>query len=124
MAFVFLNRYLDLSEAIDEGNLDALDNTDFAGTDVPFEVQLPSEQFLQEDKREEIRTWVLDISVDRKVEQVLAKDARGCYSGSLLDPSTGKQYEPCIVTGFPILQNPHNYGSRTANKEDWNKFIM
>ena len=46
MAFVFLNRYLDLSEAIDEGNLDALDNTDFAGTDIPFEVRLPQEQFL------------------------------------------------------------------------------
>ena len=46
MAFVFLNRYLDLSEAIDDQSLDALDNTDFAGTDVPFEVQLPTEQYL------------------------------------------------------------------------------
>lgn len=39
MAFVFLNRYLDLSEAIEEGNLDGIDNTDFSGTDVPFEVR-------------------------------------------------------------------------------------
>ena len=77
----------------------------------------------QEEKREEVRTWVLDISVDRKVEQILTKDARGCYAGSLLD-SAGKQYEPCIVTGFPILANPVKYGNRTANKEDWNKFLM
>jgi hypothetical protein len=38
MAFVFLNRYLDLSEAIEEGSLNGLDNTDFVGTDIPFEV--------------------------------------------------------------------------------------
>lgn len=38
MAFVLLNRFLDLSEAIEEGSLDAMDNTDFVGTDVPFEV--------------------------------------------------------------------------------------
>lgn len=38
MAFVFLNRYLDLAEAIEEGSLYGLDNTDFADTDVPYEV--------------------------------------------------------------------------------------
>ncbi len=38
MAFVLLNRFLDLAEAIEEGSLDAIDNADFADTDVPFEV--------------------------------------------------------------------------------------
>ena len=53
MAFVFLNRcfypffppnipqrhrYLDLYEAIEERSLDLLDNSDFADTDIPFEV--------------------------------------------------------------------------------------
>jgi len=41
MAFVFFNRYLDLSEGIDDGELGHLDNTEFAGTDVPFDVELP-----------------------------------------------------------------------------------
>ena len=41
MAFVFFNRFLDLSEAIEEGSLDMLDNSDFTDTDIPFEVPLP-----------------------------------------------------------------------------------
>ena len=60
MAFVFLNRcdmvdivcvsnvllvfrYLDLYEAIEERSLDLLDNSDFADTDIPFEVRFPSD---------------------------------------------------------------------------------
>ena len=39
MAFVFLNRYLDLYEAIEENSLEMLDNTDFLQTDIPFEVR-------------------------------------------------------------------------------------
>ena len=39
MAFVFLNRYLDLYEAIEENSLEMLDNTDFMQTDIPFEVR-------------------------------------------------------------------------------------
>ena len=32
------HRYLDLYEAIEERSLDLLDNSDFADTDIPFEV--------------------------------------------------------------------------------------
>ena len=35
-------RYLDLYEAIEERSLDLLDNSDFADTDIPFEVRFPS----------------------------------------------------------------------------------
>jgi intraflagellar transport protein 172 len=38
MAFVFFNRFLDLSEAIEDGSLDSMDNTDFLDTDIPLEV--------------------------------------------------------------------------------------
>lgn len=46
MAFVFLNRYLDLVEAIEEGSLDMIDNTDFQETDIPLEVPLPEKPYL------------------------------------------------------------------------------
>lgn len=124
MAFVFLNRYLDLNEAIEDEDLSGLDNMDFVGTDVPFEVPLPEEHWLGEEKREEVREYVLSISVDQKVEQVLQVDERGTYVGSLRDSKSGKMYEPCIVTGFPVLTNPVKFGGQTANKEDWNRFIM
>ncbi len=46
MGFVFLNRYLDLVEAIEDGSLNALDNSDFADTDVPLSFPLPEDHFL------------------------------------------------------------------------------
>lgn len=46
LAFVFLNRYLDLVEAIEDKTLDMLDNTDFQETDIPLEVPLPEKPYL------------------------------------------------------------------------------
>jgi len=43
MAFVTWNRFLDITEAIDEGSTYLNENTDFQHTDVPFDVKLPSE---------------------------------------------------------------------------------
>ena len=40
--YVMFHRYLDLYEAIEERSLDLLDNSDFADTDIPFEVRFPS----------------------------------------------------------------------------------
>jgi intraflagellar transport protein 172 len=60
MAFVLLNHYLDISEAIEEGDASTIDNSDFVGTDIPapFDYALPKVQFLNDDKREEVRDWV------------------------------------------------------------------
>ncbi|MBN3325630.1 IF172 protein, partial [Atractosteus spatula] len=99
MAFIFLNRFLDLSDGIDEGNLDALDHTDFQDTDIPFEVPLPEKQHVTEDKREEIRDWVLTVSMDQRVEQVLPKDERDTYEASLIAVNTGIRSLPCLITG-------------------------
>lgn len=47
LAFVLLNRYVDLTEAIDEGNASLLDNSDFAeATNVPLvdDRTLPNKQ--------------------------------------------------------------------------------
>lgn len=33
-----------LSQAIEDGNLDSLDHSDFQNTDIPFEVPLPAQQ--------------------------------------------------------------------------------
>lgn len=49
LAFVLLNRYVDLTEAIDEGNASLLDNSDFAeATNVPVvdDHNLPKKQVL------------------------------------------------------------------------------
>ncbi|XP_067026551.1 intraflagellar transport protein 172 homolog [Acropora muricata] len=85
MAFVFLNRYLDLSE---------------------------------EEKREEVKEWVLAVSMDQKVEQVLPTDDRDLWLLTL-----------GMISYFlvsPPLRNKMEFKrpGKAANKEDWNKFIM
>ncbi|MGH0130651.1 UNVERIFIED_CONTAM: hypothetical protein FKN15_063117 [Acipenser sinensis] len=84
---------------IDEGNLDALDHSDFQDTDIPFEVPLPAKQHVTDDKREEIRDWVLTVSMDQRVEQVLQKDERDTYEASLMAVNTGIRSLPCLITG-------------------------
>jgi intraflagellar transport protein 172 len=73
MAFVFLNRYLDITEAMEEqeGNSTTLDNSDFADTGIPFDFPLPDRQFLSDKDREKVRDYVLEISMNEKIQQTL-----------------------------------------------------
>ncbi|XP_004710279.2 intraflagellar transport protein 172 homolog [Echinops telfairi] len=126
MAFIFLNRFLDLTDAIEEGTLDALDHSDFQDTDIPFEVPLPAKQHVPEAQREEVRDWVLTVSMDQRLEQVLPRDERGAYEASLVAASTGVRALPCLITGYPILRNKIEFRrpGKAANKDNWNKFLM
>ncbi|KAH9246952.1 hypothetical protein BASA81_015465 [Batrachochytrium salamandrivorans] len=130
MAFVCWNRFLDLSEAIEEGSLSAMENTDFINTDVPFDVELPLE-LVDEVKREEVRDWVLQVSLDQKISQDVDKrDCEQCgtsiYEASLECFCCQLKSEACIVTGYPVLRNSVKCTScnKMANKDDWNKFVM
>ena len=70
-AFVFLNRYLDLADAIDDPDGAALaDNTDFNTSDIPspYDIPLPDKNLLSELERDEIKDWVLQMSMDTNVE--------------------------------------------------------
>ncbi|KAJ7341442.1 hypothetical protein JRQ81_005540 [Phrynocephalus forsythii] len=126
MAFIFLNRFLDLTDAIEEGSLDALDHSDFQDTDIPFEVPLPAKQHISEEQREEIRDWVLTVSMDQRLEQVLPRDERDTYEASLVAVSTGVRSLPCLITGYPVLRDKVVFKrpGKEANKESWNKFLM
>ncbi|KAJ3125766.1 hypothetical protein HK098_008226 [Nowakowskiella sp. JEL0407] len=104
MAFVCFNRFLDISEAIEEGDASILENSDFVNTDVPYDIQLPSEN-IPNINREEIRDWVLQVSLDRKVNQEV--DKRNCeecntsiYDASLNCYNCKSVSEACIVSGM------------------------
>lgn len=126
MAFIFLNHFLDLCDAIDEGTLDALDHSDFLDTDIPFEVPVPTKLCVTDAQREQIRDWVLMVSMDNRLEQVLPRDERNSYEASLVAANTGLRSLPCVLTGYPVLRNKIEFSSvgKAANKEDWNKFLM
>ncbi|KAM6180361.1 LOW QUALITY PROTEIN: intraflagellar transport protein 172 homolog [Erethizon dorsatum] len=126
IAFIFLNRFLDLTDAIDEGTLDALDHSDFQDTDIPFAVSLPAKQHVPEAQREEVRDWVLRVSMDQRLEQILPQDESGTYEASLVAASTGVRTLPCLITGYPILRNKIEFKrpGKAADKDNWNKFLM
>ncbi|KAF7235879.1 hypothetical protein EYD10_17309 [Varanus komodoensis] len=126
MAFIFLNHFLDLTDAIEEGSLDALDHSDFQDTDIPFEVPLPAKPHVSEEQREEIRDWLLAVSMDQRLEQVLPRDERDTYEASLVAANTGVRALPCLITGYPVLRNKVEFKrpGKEANKDSWNKFLM
>ena len=136
MAFIFLNRYLDLADAIQdpEGGVAALgDSADFEGTDIPvYDIPLPDSNFTSDDQREKIKDWVLQISMDQKVEQNLSFcNCEICgsqmYEASLKCFNCNNVFEPCLITGYPVLRRTQITCSncyKAANKEDWNQFLV
>lgn len=54
MAFVFFNRYLDLTEAMEDPDAGPLENADFVNTDIPFYFHIPETHYISETMREEV----------------------------------------------------------------------
>ena len=46
MGFVFLNRYLDIVEAIDDEDASTIDNVNFETSDIPQDFPVPESHFL------------------------------------------------------------------------------
>ena len=110
-AFVFLNRFLDITEAIDE-DADAsaleLDNSDYVQTDIPFDFAIPAAHYLEnEDDREAVRDQVLEMSMQQQVEQVLP--TRACascgaqtYEAAAMCHECKAVSDECCITGSPV----------------------
>ncbi|CAI2386632.1 unnamed protein product [Moneuplotes crassus] len=134
MAFLFFKRYLDLAEAIeDPDNAPFEDNADFEGTDIPspFDIPLPESNLMGEDEREEIRDWVLQIQMDDNIDTTLNmrpdEDYGGeIYEATLVNPNNGEQYDPCIVSGYPLLRSNMitcKFCNKGAIREYWNEYV-
>ena len=97
MSYVLLLHYLELCEAIEEQNVDAVDNSMFigkyqlinqsinSGTDIPTEIPLPDKIYLDEADHEQIKSIVLAELVDRQIDRRLKIDPNtGVYEASLI----------------------------------------
>lgn len=65
MASIFLNRYLDINELIDDPDNNNLgDNNEFDVTDIPspYDVNMPVKNFLSATDKEKIRDWLLQVT--------------------------------------------------------------
>jgi len=134
MSFFFLNRFLDIADAIEDPDNAAIDNTDFMETDIPspYDLDLPEQAHISNDKVEEIRDWVLGWSMDQNVQQKM--DLRPCdkcgahiYTGAATCPHCGTVSEPCIISGFPVLKKTRvecTVCHSAANRDDWNIWVQ
>jgi intraflagellar transport protein 172 len=97
VAYVMMNRLLDLTEALEDGDASGIDNTDFEGTDIPtpLDFPLPTEAWLSaEETEEDVRSWILSASVDDTIQQTL-------NDGDLPSASQSSQNR-CAITGLPV----------------------
>eukprot|EP00618_Florenciella_parvula_P017071 CAMPEP_0119543784 /NCGR_PEP_ID=MMETSP1344-20130328/54343_1 /TAXON_ID=236787 /ORGANISM="Florenciella parvula, Strain CCMP2471" /LENGTH=1740 /DNA_ID=CAMNT_0007588171 /DNA_START=113 /DNA_END=5335 /DNA_ORIENTATION=- len=124
LAFVLLNRYVDLTEAIEEGDAGMIDNADFsAATNVPFTDVLPKGQYLpEESEREGVRDWVLSVCMDASVDAALPPE--GQAQGTIYAGLYASDLATCIVTGFPVAKRDEmQVNNSVANKRDWNLLV-
>ncbi|KAK5973726.1 hypothetical protein GCK32_004617 [Trichostrongylus colubriformis] len=101
LAFLLLNHYLDLVDAIDEGDASLVDYSAFEGTDIPAEVPLPESPWVESSVHEEIKEWVLATSVDDGASRNLKLDSR-----------------------YPITRTRVEFGDLSADKDNLNRFLI
>ncbi|XP_070491879.1 intraflagellar transport protein 172 homolog [Chironomus tepperi] len=123
-AFVMLNHYLDICEAIEEGSGDLVDHTDLGSTDFPSSVPIPESMHLKHEMKlhEEIRDWVLAISMDQQVDQALPVDDRNLYESSL-----GMGDSVCLISSYPVLgRQPITFqrSSNLCNRDAYSKLTV
>lgn len=135
MAFIFLNRYIDLYDAIeDPDNNGITDNAEFEDTDIPspYDIALPEKNFINPQERDKIRDWVLQINMDGNVGQALpTRQCDKCgyehlYEASLNCPQCKTTWDPCIITGYPLVKQHSikcKFCSMGAIREYWNDFV-
>jgi intraflagellar transport protein 172 len=124
LAFLLLNRYVDISEAIDSQDASALDSTDYHETDaIPLNGPLPRTQFLgEEEDREEVRDWVLSVITDSSVDQQFPP--REQSRNTLYEGMFTSDRPTCIVTGYPVQSaDLLEVNQSIANRRDWNAYV-
>ena len=125
LAFILLNRYVDLVEAI-EGEA-MVDSDDFDNSSIiPSIVNapIPSTHYVSnEGDREEVRDWVLSTCMDSSIEKELPSCK--CTDGTIYAGVFLSDNPQCIVTGFPVSPSDHMIldDGCIASARDWNTFV-
>ncbi|ORC89482.1 intraflagellar transport protein 172 [Trypanosoma theileri] len=133
LAFLYLNRFLDICEKIEDGALDstAIDNEDFDCTDFPKKYPLPRTSSIGKEAEEEVNKWVLAVSIESNLDAHLPtimdpQNQVEMFEGALQSPA-GAVFPECAVTGYPIVGGgltKCRSCQRPANQEDWNRYIV
>ena len=77
---------------------------------------------VEEDDREDIRTWVLSVVTDSNIEQRFPSKEQS--RGTLYEGLFAHERSTCIVTGYPIYPaDLLEVNQSTANRKDWNAYV-
>jgi hypothetical protein len=105
LAFLCLNRYVDLAEAIADQDPSLVDPIPLAGcTALPSPSSVPQRQHVMDEAaREAVRTWVLGACVDMAGRGPLRREEEG-GGGGLAEVlfATPPAHERCAMTGCPL----------------------
>uniref|UniRef100_A0A0N5AAE4 Nuclear pore complex protein Nup85 n=1 Tax=Syphacia muris TaxID=451379 RepID=A0A0N5AAE4_9BILA len=125
LAFLLLNHFLDLYDAIDQQDPSTIDTAIFSASDIPQEVQLPEKHIVSKSAYEEAKEWVLAASVDSGIDGSVLASQFNSFEGSL-KMANGTTKDACIISGYPVGDNTKSFGSsgKLAIMENWNHLII
>ncbi|KAL0485003.1 intraflagellar transport protein 172 [Acrasis kona] len=148
MSFSFLNRYLDVIDAMEQLKQDGAEedirnritlgkaelvNTEFQYTDIPFKVPVPVQQYLDSKKNDEVTNIVLYEGVNNNIQGELQtrkcdKCFENIYVANMVCPNEkcNHQYKQCCVTGYPVTADEKVECTKChapSNRNDWNHYI-
>jgi len=130
MAYPYLNRFIDISDELEEEEQTVLENLGFENTDIPFDLPLPTSHYLDEEKREDAKNWVLQASLANQDYALSKRPCDSCnteiYEATSWCYACNSEAEICVVSGYPVLRSNKiqcTSCTKPANREDWNKYI-
>ncbi|KAI9219008.1 hypothetical protein BC828DRAFT_407082 [Blastocladiella britannica] len=142
LAFMLLNRYLDVADVIDDPDADAVaalaaaPEFDPAVCDMPRLTAAPRTHSVSESDREAVRDWVLQASLEKRIVGGLEMRPCGSCGVKLWEGATRcgackASWKVCIVTGYAVAAAPGGGNAHAcpgckmpANKDDWNRFVV
>ena len=120
LAFFFLNRYIDIVEAMEESDCSDYTQGGLISTDIPFDSNISTGHYVADAIREEIRDWVLEACIDSSIGRnppSISTLIKGELHEGLYNYTNSHH---CIVTGYPIPQElVYQHAKVKSNKEDW-----
>jgi intraflagellar transport protein 172 len=133
-AFVFLNAFIDVYEAIEDGSTDALDVSELVPAGVPPTFPVPSldAAYATSADLEAAKEWVINAAMQEGTEQSLSmRSCSNCgadvYEGALRCDRCDGVSEACAVTGYPIPagEKVETKGTHrvAAARDDFNVYV-
>jgi len=129
LAFVLLNHFNNIVDAMEDKDSSNLEFDHFVGTILPFDTNLSLQNYIDDnDDQEEIINWVLNACIENTHTippslSVSSGQNDGDLNEVLFASDNNTQ---CIVTGYPIsnISSIIKCEQYSANSGDWKHFVL